>query len=235
VFLVCKENSYVQALWLFGQTQSNHMRGSQLDKIDPLQNHGVNTWWHFIPVGRCQMHSDAHQGLIPFCLHLDGAEMFTNNEFMVWSIQSVFANGTDVWDSKFPVCFIPLESMRDQDVRDAVHQTIAEIVAWSLKAAATGVWPTVGPKGENLIGGDRGRLQGQQLAGGFRACYWGFRADGKARKEVHGFQRSYLHSFVCESCMAQRPHKGWQPQLNYKNFYPRAAHRLSKISPFLSC
>lgn len=73
------------------------------------------------------MHHYAHQGLIPLCLHLDGAEMFTNNEFMVWSIQSVFANGTDVWDSKFPVCFIPLESMRDQDVRDAVHQSIAEL------------------------------------------------------------------------------------------------------------
>ena len=93
-------------------------------------NDGVYTQLIFIPVGRGHVYKSAPQGLIPLCIHVDGAEMFTNNEFMVWSIQSVFASGANVWDAKFPVCIIPLESMRDQDVKDAANQAVAEIVSW---------------------------------------------------------------------------------------------------------
>ena len=151
----------------------------------------------------------------------------------MWSIQSVFASGNDIWDSKFPICVLPLEVIRDHDVRDTVNKTIADVVAWSLRASSLGLWPCVGPNNEQLSG-LREKLQGTQLAGDFRGTYFGFRADGKARKEVHRFQRSYQHSFVCESCLAQKPHKGWQPQLNYKNFYLDAAHRFTKICPVLS-
>ena len=162
-------------------------------------------------------------------LHVDGAEFYTNSEFLVWSLQSVFSSGNDVWDSKFPICVIPHDSMRDPDIKLLTQQTVAKVVAWSLKAASGGTFPAKGPFDECLLG-ERERLQGQQLAGGFRACFFGMRADGKARKECNFFPRSYQHSLVCEACMAQKQHKGWEPSLSYKNFYPDAAYRLTPIS-----
>ena len=167
-------------------------------------------------------------GLLPMILHVDGAEFYTNTEFVVWSVQSAFSSG-DVWDTKFPICIISHESMRENDIKLKTQETIASVVAWSLRCAAQGQWPHVGPHGE-VFEGARKELQGQQLSGGFKACYFGFRADGKARKEANNFQRTYQHSLICESCLAQRSHKGWQPLLNYKNFYPTAAYRMTKIS-----
>ena len=89
--------------------------------------------------------------------------------------------------------------------------------------------------GQKFFGVHRKNQVGRELAGGYRGCYWGFRCDGKARKECNMFQRSYMHSLICEACLAQRPHKDWQPLLNYKNFYPSAAHRLTIISLAPSC
>lgn len=168
-------------------------------------------------------------------LHADGAEFYTNSEFMVWSVQSLFSNGNNTWDAKFPVCIIPIESMRDTDIKDNVQKSLAKILAWSFRVASEGTWPSLGPDLETLKGDHRKQMRGEQLAGGYRACFFGMKADGKQRKEMHCFQRSYLHSFVCDSCLAQREHKGWQPLLNYKNFYESAAHRLTKICLVPSC
>lgn len=173
-------------------------------------------------------------GLVPFCLHLDGAEFFTNSEFNVWSLQSVLASG-DVWDTKFPICILPIECLRDDDIKSQTSEIIAQVIAWSMHYASRGLWPSTGPDGIELTGSYRLSRQGQELAGGYRGCYFGFRADGKARKETNLFQRSYLHSSICESCLAQRHHVNWIPLLSYKNFYPSAAHRLTRISPAPSC
>ena len=87
-----------------------------------------------------------------------------------------------------------------------------------------------GPFGEELHGDDRKKLAGQTLAGGWKAAYFCFRYDEKARKEVNYFERSYQHSFICMQCMAQKPDKDWEPNLCYKNMHPTAAHGLTKIS-----
>ena len=131
---------------------------------------------------------------------------------------------------KFPVCIIAHECMRDKDIKFQTHQKIADVLAWSFKCAQSGLWPLVGPMGESFSSGDRKTYAGQTLAGGYKGCYFGFRADGKARKETNFFQRSYQHSSICESCLAQQEHKDWQPLLSYKDFYPTAAYRLTRIS-----
>ena len=44
------------------------------------------------------MRSPLHcSGLIPLNIHMDGAEFYSNSEFNVWSIGSVFAWGEDSW------------------------------------------------------------------------------------------------------------------------------------------
>lgn len=171
------------------------------------------------------------KGLLPICLHVDGAEFYSNTEFVVWSMQSVFTSGNAIWDCKFPLALIPHEMMRDNDIKESVQTKIATVVAWSLKASSSGIWPSVGPLGEPLVGGDRVTYQGKPLAGDFRGCYFAFRADGKGRKETNLLPRSYMHNLVCDLCLAQKEHKGWNPLMDYKNFHETAAYRLTPISP----
>lgn len=54
-------------------------------------------------------------------------------------------------------------------VRDAAHAKIAELVAWSLDASATGVWPSQGFSGEAFPQRTyRYKLQGKELAKGWK-------------------------------------------------------------------
>lgn len=161
-------------------------------------------------------------------MHVDGAEFYSNSEYICWNISSALS--TDhVYDTRFPMVVIPHESMRSEATKQHVHQVIAQVVAWSLESAASGVYPTTGPFGEQLIG-RRSDLKGAPLANGWRGVYYGFRADEKARKETHCFFRSYQHSLICMNCLAQKPHKGWHPELSYKDMTKDAGHRLSRIS-----
>ena len=170
-------------------------------------------------------------GLIPLVLHVDGAEFYSNSEYLVWSMASIFSQG-QIWDVKFPLVCIP--HLLLQDVKENVHEKVADIVAWSLRCVSTGTWPTRGPFGE-AMSGFRAGLAGQVLAGGWRAAYFGYRYDSKARKESDNFQRSYLHNLVCECCLAQKTRPTCEPRLSYKNFYSDAAHTMTCIREALSC
>ena len=143
---------------------------------------------------------------------------------------SVLAEG-HVFDTKFPIATLPHACMQSEKVKSDVHKTVATVVAWSLKAAATGLWPSQGPFGEALTG-HRAEMAGGEIAGGhWRAVYFGFRGDEKARKETNAFQRSYQHSKICMYCCAEQHNKQLIPEMLYKNFHSSAAHRLSPISP----
>lgn len=119
----------------------------------------------------------ATSGLLPIALHVDGAEFYANSEYLVWSMASIFGEG-HVWDVKFPCVCIP--HLLLQDFKDDVHEKVADILAWSLRCAAKGKWPSHGPFGEALTG-TRAEWSEQVLAGGWHAAYFGFRYDGKAR------------------------------------------------------
>ena len=173
----------------------------------------------------------ATSGLLPIALHVDGAEFYANSEYLVWPMASIFGEG-HVWDVKFPCVCIP--HLLLQDFKDDVHEKVADILAWSLRCAAQGKWPSHGPFGEALTG-TRAEWSEQVLAGGRRAAYFGFRYDGKARKEANRFQRSYQHNLVCECCLAQKTRPSSEPLLSYKNFYPDAAHTMTSIRKALSC
>ena len=107
---------------------------------------------------------------------------------------------------------------------------VAKVATWSLRAALKGKFPTLGPFGESLDS-DRAAKAGMEIAGGqYRLAYYGFKADAKARKETHRFNRSYMHNQICETCMAERPNKNGDPMLTFKNFYPNAAHCMTELS-----
>ena len=58
----------------------------------------------------------ANQGLIPISVHCDGAEFYSNSEYMVWSIGSCLVENDHVFDTKFVTCCLPHEAMQSNDV-----------------------------------------------------------------------------------------------------------------------
>ena len=162
-------------------------------------------------------------------LHTDGAEFYANSEYIVFSMSSLLSE-SHIWDSKFPICILPHDALGTPATKRHAHETIAKVIAWSLKHAASGTAPTTGFYNEPLVG-DRANMAGKELAGGWKACFFAFRYDEKARKETNYFSRTYQHSLICIRCMAQKEHKNWIPELSYKNFHSSAAHRMTQISP----
>lgn len=176
----------------------------------------------------CLEQVESHGSMLPLILHVDGAEFYSNSEYLVWSMSSVLSD-SHVWDSKFPICILPHDSMGTHATKKHVHETVANLVAWSLRHAASGIGPDRGFRNEPLTG-VRKQMAGKPLALGCKGCYFGFRFDEKARKEVNFFYRSYQHGLVCMRCMAQRMHKNWIPELPYKNMDENAAHRMTTVS-----
>lgn len=185
----------------------------------------VKFWQHCVGLEEWAHHPslqnpETYDCMLPLALHVDGAEFYSNSEYLCWSMCSVLSS-EHVFDSKFPVVVLPHSSMLDERVKAHVHATVSRVLAWSLRCASSGVAPSTGVFDEPLLG-ERATLAGQQLANGWKGCFFGFRFDEKARKEVNAFTRSYQHSLVCMRCMAQRLHKNWVPALHYKNFHRSA-------------
>ena len=57
-----------------------------------------------------------------------------------------------------------------------------------------------------------------------RMCYLGFKADLKARKQCHRFQRYYLCKKLCERCDAVQLRSNSHHRMSYKDFSPSAPY-----------
>ena len=163
-------------------------------------------------------------------LHADGAEFYSNVEYLVYSICSPFAEG-EIWDTKLACVVIGYEQMLTKKIKVEVNRTVSHVMDWSIRCCAKGLFPTQGPFGEELHGWRREHA-GQTLCGGWKAAYFGFRADMKANKEINEMSRSYQHNFICPQCMATKRHVN--AGLNYQNFYHNAPYRLLQVRPELS-
>ncbi|CAK9011045.1 Nipped-B-like protein B [Durusdinium trenchii] len=114
-------------------------------------------------------------------------------------------------------------------VRQAVHKTIARLMAWSMEVASSGVGPDTGFAGEPLAKTSRGHLCGQQLGCGWRACFFAFKADLKARHELHNFKRYYRCNEFCDRCLAMQGTR-CPPALDYRNVTNSSAWHLTAIN-----
>ena len=56
--------------------------------------------------------------LHPFSIHIDGAEIYKNTEYMYWSISFPFATG-DIFDRKIPLCCVRMSQVVDKRKMDA--------------------------------------------------------------------------------------------------------------------
>lgn len=163
---------------------------------------------------------------IPVLFHVDGAEVYRNVEYHIWSWGSALTDAGDVLDRKLPIVMIPEESIKDPDARVSAHRTICEVIAWSMQCAATGKYPERGFNGEAWAPGTTRACQaGQLIADGWTMFFVGFKADGKARVQANGFGCWYQCVHMCESCLAVNCDKGKRVDqlLSFKDFREEAA------------
>lgn len=149
-------------------------------------------WTHLKTLPHYQHHARLHgmtadelRASIPVSLHCDGAEMFSNEEYFVWSWSSAFAVLTanhDILYQRYPIAIVPLRDMLDEHVRSCfrifcchqvfqrVNSLIAQVTAWSLDHAAAGTFPAHGFRGEKFASRSfRAGLVGcSEFAGGYR-------------------------------------------------------------------
>lgn len=95
-------------------------------------------WQHVLQLPPWQDHPGPHgvseedlSKTIAFCGHADGAEMYTNSEYFVWSWTSAFGTGgmcKDVMLSRYPICFISEFQMQTDAVTRQIWQSAVGIV-----------------------------------------------------------------------------------------------------------
>ncbi len=123
---------------------------------------------HSVLTTRCEQ-------VLPLILHVDGAAMFTNQEYHVWTFSCPFAAG-DLHDTKHLICTLPEESICTDAIRRHVNETLAGVLAWSFNICKTGRMPDRGYYGEEL----KRRGYSGAMAGPWRATYFAFNHDAKA-------------------------------------------------------
>eukprot|EP00435_Cladocopium_sp_Y103_P068002 s1968_g30.t2 len=124
----------------------------------------VKFWQHCVGLEEWAHHPslqnpETYDCMLPLALHVDGAEFYSNSEYLCWSMCSVLSS-EHVFDSKFPVVVLPHSSMLDERVKAHVHATVSRVLAWSLRCASSGVAPSTGVFDEPLLG-ERATLAGQ--------------------------------------------------------------------------
>ena len=169
--------------------------------------------------------------LVGIVIHGDGAEIFRDDEFFIYSFSSVFVSShsePDVLMQKFPIAVLPERDLLQ--TKKFCNKEIARVVAWSLVHAASGVAPTKGFYGEDFPAGSfRAQLAGSVMANGFKAIYFSMKADLKARKEMNEFRNWYQCKRMCEMCHAEQ-FQPKHPLMYYKNLDQEAPYKLSSIS-----
>jgi hypothetical protein len=174
-------------------------------------------WQHCKSLQEYRDHGGLQNGslaeITPLIFHVDGAEVYKNAEFYIYSWSTPFADG-DVIDSKHLICLIPYEIMRDDKIRANILRRVAKAIAWSCDAASKGKFPTTGVDGEPLSGW-RQQQQGTDCAKG---AFLLFKSDAKARKEVHEHERYYRCTLICNLCCTTQPGKRRDPAFFFTNF-----------------
>ena len=83
------------------------------------------------------------------------------------SLENQFVDTVNFWVSH-PVAPSAL-AVAKSEVQDAVHKRVAELIAWSMTCAASGVWPSQGFEGEEFPQNTlRSKMRGSKLANGWK-------------------------------------------------------------------
>jgi hypothetical protein len=150
---------------------------------------------------------------VPYYIHCDGAAVNNEVEACVWSVSSALVKGAAL-DTKFVLCIVPTVYMATKAMLQKVHRTVAAVLAAAGHRLLRGVDQT-----------------GVPIAGGVSFAFAGCKGDAKARWQMNEFQRSWAHTFVCDSCCATNPvHSNSLPLLTYADAGLNAPWRRTLVS-----
>lgn len=134
-----------------------------------------------------------HQ-IVPCLFHMDGAEFYRNNEFLVWSWCAATSEALNIWDFKFIYCMIPAMLCQLKPVLKSINEEIARLIGWDMTVCQSGRGAPRGFYGESFKAGSlRSEIADKCLR--VRGAFAGLKSDGKARRDAHGFRRHYF--FCC--------------------------------------
>ena len=85
---------------------------------------------------------------VPLIFHVDGAEVYRNSEYHVFSWRSAFASHDEVLDTQLYMMAVPESVMHRKQVKQRIHRVAAEYIAWNIRILQTGIGPQVGFYGE---------------------------------------------------------------------------------------
>ncbi len=170
------------------------------------------------------------QKTIPLIFHQDGVETYKNVEANMFTWASALTRGNTVL-SKFLLGFVWEWSMPTKKIRRHVNLEFCKYINFCLNALESGRGPAVGFYGENhRPGSNAAKLANQELCGGYRAVYVGWKGDQKARKNEHCFKRAWDSTFVCVDCAACQPFKAGPEALWFTHVGPDACWRTTTIT-----
>ena len=138
---------------------------------------------------------------VPIGIHGDDAGVQGGEKILVLTWGSV-VRAMPTLDSRLIFCMLKVSLCIAATFRE-----VYLVLAWSLNALATGIFPDADHKGR-VFSRDymphRARLAGQPLAGGIIACWSEMRGDWKFLREALLLRRHYNAFRVCHLCGACR-------------------------------
>lgn len=120
---------------------------------------------------------------VPICFHVDGGEVWSNEEVCFWTCSSLLVRG-NTYDCKFPWIAIPYMFMQSKKTKMRVTKQVANLATWITEIWNSGKLPHIGfLKEEFHKSSMRYKNRGQDIAGPYSGTYFCLKTDHKARGE----------------------------------------------------
>ena len=167
---------------------------------------GETAWGKSHPVYTSNALADCWHRVIPTYWHADGVEIYTDQEFHIFSWSSALAWNSNEYDQVHFLTMVAESSL----IENVTYNQIVSFIKWNLNVLMSGKHPSKDNLGNEFPpGGLRSQKVGCWLAGSssadaWRAAFSAWQGDLKEKRICHRFQRHYLCSELCEWCEASR-------------------------------
>ena len=148
------------------------------------------------------------KGAAPLILFTDASEDHRNQEVMACLFQSMLRNSLNDPDlHSFVMLLVPLHLVDDVGL---LFEELGDFFAWQQQVLLSGQWPSVGHYKEDFAeGSTRWNKRGFSIVPACKkyqsGTITGWHGDTKERKVVVPSGRSYMHTNICDNCLAQGP------------------------------
>ena len=192
LFPVICPHEILYALWRAGDDHALFYEAMLGDKN---QSSLVSFWDRCMmqpwgPTHPCARSPQDFHRTFPLLFHCDGAEAYSVQEALIYSISSPFAKHINVYIAKYLCVVLMMGDIEKPGLWPVVNRILADLFSWSLGVAETGIMPSEGFYKEPLsLGTKRGKKAGEPIAGGNKFVYFGWTGDKKAKKEAHCYSR----------------------------------------------